>query len=62
MSDVHRNSHKNQKAHHLYAIKDKEDKDKKVVVKFGISSDEIEEDGLSDRIRRQLKLFNAVVG
>jgi len=32
------------------------------VVKYGISSDSISNDGLSDRLRRQLGLFNAIVG
>lgn len=32
------------------------------VVKYGISSDPIGKDGLSDRLRRQLGLFNAIVG
>lgn len=55
----HRNSHDNDLEHHLYAIKDKKDDD---TLKYGISSDPIGKDGLSDRLRRQLNLFNAVVG
>lgn len=59
MSKRHGNSHQNEEDHHLYAIIDKEDND---VVKYGISSDTIDEDGLSNRIRRQLNLYNALVG
>lgn len=56
---MHRNSHENQKPHHLSEIYDKEEKE---VFKYGISSDPIEEDGLSRRIRRQLKIFNLAAG
>ena len=42
MSKRHRNSHQNEDDHHLYVIWDKEDED---VVKYGISSDPIDEDG-----------------
>ena len=59
MNKKHRNSHQNEEHHHLYAIWDKEEED---VLKYGISSDPIEEDGLSRRIRSQLNLFNAIVG
>jgi len=55
----HRNSHNNELSHHLYAVTDKKDND---IVKYGISSDPIDKDGLSGRLRRQLRLFNAVVG
>lgn len=55
----HRNSHDNNLEHHLYAVLDSEDDD---TVKFGISSDSIGKDGLSARLRRQLTLFNAIVG
>ncbi|GEM_PF-5819827 len=54
----HRNSHDNDLEHHLYGIMDSIDDD---VVKYGISSDPIGKDGLSDRLRRQLGLFNAIV-
>ncbi|MEM1121680.1 MAG: hypothetical protein AAGJ18_14610 [Bacteroidota bacterium] len=54
-----RNSHDNDLEHHLYGIMDSIDDD---VVKYGISSDQIGIDDLSDRLRRQLNLFNAVVG
>jgi len=59
MSKHHGNSHENEEDHHLYVIVDKLDDD---IVKYGISSDEINEDGLSNRIRKQLNLFNALVG
>ena len=59
MSKRHRNSHQNEDEHHLYAIWDEEEED---VVKYGISSNSIEEDGLSRRVRSQVNLFNAIVG
>ena len=40
---------------HLYEIIDKEDED---VFKYGISSDPIGEDGLSDRMREQINFLN----
>jgi len=55
----HRNSHDNDLKHHLYGIMDSIDDD---IVKYGISSDPIDKDELSDRLRRQLGLFNAIVG
>jgi len=55
----HRNSHDNDLDHHLYAILDNKDED---IVKYGISSDPIDKDGLSKRLRIQLKLYNAIVG
>ena len=55
----HRNPHDNDLEHHLYGIMDNVDDD---VVKYGISSDPIGKDGLSNRLRRQLGLFNAIVG
>ena len=51
------NSHTNEKPHHLYIIFDKETGD---IDKYGISSDPIEEDGLSGRIKLQLELFNRI--
>ena len=59
MKKIHRNSHKNNEKHHLYIIKDKIGDD---VVKYGISADAIEDDGLSNRVRRQLRIYNALVG
>ena len=59
MGKIHRNSHENQEEHHLYAIYDKEDDD---VVKYGISCEPFGNDGLSDRVRKQLKIFNVLVG
>ena len=56
---MHRNSHQNQKPHHLYELYDKEEKE---VFKYGISSDPIEEDGLSRRMRRQLQILNLAAG
>ena len=58
---MHRNSHQNEDPHHLYEIYDKQEEE---TFKYGISSDEIDEegDGLSNRIRRQLNLFNLAAG
>lgn len=56
---VHGNSNKNNKKHHLYAIKDRTDDD---TLKYGISSEEIGGDGLSKRIRVQLKNLNLGAG
>ncbi|MCB9285088.1 MAG: hypothetical protein H6563_13510 [Lewinellaceae bacterium] len=56
---MHRNSHDNKDPHHLYEIFDKQEKE---VFKYGISSDPIEEDGMSRRTRRQLKYLNLAAG
>ena len=56
---MHRNSHKNKEPHHLYKIYDKEEEE---LFKYGISSDSIDEDGLSRRIRKQLKILNLAAG
>jgi hypothetical protein len=42
-------------SNHLYEIIDKEDED---TFKYGISSDPIGEDGLSDRVREQVTFLN----
>lgn len=55
----HGNSNKNTKPHHLYEIRDKEEDD---IFKYGISDNQIDDDGLSRRIRRQLTILNAAVG
>lgn len=52
---VHGNSLDNDKPHHLYEIHDKE---KGELLKYGISHDPVDEDGLSQRIKIQLKLLN----
>lgn len=54
-SKLHGNSNENQKPHHLYEIRDKEEGE---VFKYGISHDPIGEDGLSKRIRIQLDILN----
>jgi hypothetical protein len=56
---VHRNSHENKEAHHLYEFFDQQENE---VFKYGISSDPIEADGLSRRIHRQLSIFNLAAG
>ncbi|MEL7220810.1 MAG: hypothetical protein AAGJ93_05785 [Bacteroidota bacterium] len=56
---VHRNSHQNQEPHHLYEFFDQQENE---VFKYGISSDPIEEDGLSRRMRRQQDIFNLAAG
>lgn len=55
----HRNANSNQELHHLYEIVDKKDND---VFKYGISSDKIDEDGLSRRVKRQLNFMNLIDG
>jgi hypothetical protein len=54
----HGNSNKNQKKQHLYAIYDKE---KDNLFKYGISHDPIDADGLSDRVRDQVRFINLAV-
>ena len=53
----HGNSYQNDKRHHLYAIFDREDES---VYKYGISDDAVEADGLSERVREQVILFNRI--
>ncbi len=55
----HGNEKRNPKPHHLYEIRDKVDND---VFKYGISADPIEEDGYSNRMRKQVNLGNLFVG
>ena len=55
----HGNSHKNQNLHHLYGIFEKESDD---VLKYGISDDPIGEDGLSNRVRAQVRFANLAAG
>lgn len=55
----HNNKNSNKLPHHLYEFIDKKDDD---VFKYGISSDPIEEDGLSRRIKVQLRLLNVIDG
>ncbi len=56
---AHGNSHQNKKPHHLYEIRDKQEED---IFKYGINADPIEDDGLSSRLRNQLKLMNLIAG
>lgn len=51
----HGNSNKNNKPHHLYEIRDSVDDD---VFKYGISHDQIDEDGYSNRMRIQIDFLN----
>lgn len=55
----HGNRLDNDADHHLYVILDKEKED---IFKYGISHDPIDEDGISDRIREQLNLYNLIAG
>jgi hypothetical protein len=55
----HRNSNANMELHHLYEIVDKETED---TFKYGISGDPIGEDGLSRRVRVQVKEWNELSG
>ena len=43
----------------MYQIKDRVDDD---ILKYGISADPIDEDGQSERLRSQLRLYNTIVG
>jgi len=56
---MHRNSNQNQEPHHLYEVWDNQEEE---VFKYGISSESIEEDGLSKRIKEQLRDMNLAVG
>lgn len=56
---IHRNSHENDAPHHLYEFYDRQEDE---IFKYGISSDPIDSDGLSRRIRRQLDIFNLAAG
>lgn len=55
----HGNSHGNYEMHHLYEIWDNQAGE---VFKYGVSKDPIEEDGLSKRLRKQIKVFNIIAG
>lgn len=55
----HGNSKQNSKSHHLYVILDKKTDD---VFKYGISSEPIDNQQLSNRIKSQLRLMNLVAG
>lgn len=56
---MHRNSNENDEPHHLYEIWDEQEKE---VYKYGISSDPIEADGQSKRVREQVQDMNLIVG
>ena len=53
----HKNSSNNPLPHHLYQIIDKIDGD---IFKYGISCEPIGRDGMSDRMRKQVNLFNLI--
>jgi hypothetical protein len=55
--NLHKNSDDNEDLHHLYEIVDKIDND---TFKYGISCDPIGKDGLSKRMRVQLRFANAI--
>lgn len=55
----HGNQNENPEVHHLYEIIDSVDGD---TFKYGISADEIGEDGYSNRMRKQVTLGNLFVG
>ncbi|MFN0034694.1 MAG: hypothetical protein ACKVUS_06490 [Saprospiraceae bacterium] len=55
----HGNSHQNGSEHHLYEIRDEQEKE---VFKYGISDDLVGQDGLSKRIKVQLSLLNLAAG
>lgn len=51
----HGNCNDNNKPHHLYEIRDSVDDD---VFKYGISHDPIDEEGQSNRMKRQVNFLN----
>ncbi len=51
----HDNSHENDQPHHLYEIWDEAETE---TFKYGISAKPIGEDGLSERVREQVSVFN----
>lgn len=55
---IHGNSKNNDAIHHLYEILDGLEDD---IYKYGISAEELNEDGSSPRANRQIKEFNRVV-
>jgi len=55
----HGNSKRNPKPHHLYEIIDTVDDD---VVKYGISAEDIDQEGYSSRMRAQVNFANLFVG
>ena len=57
MAKDHGNLNSNNELHHLYEIYDKEEE---VIYKYGISYFPIDSDGLSQRLREQIALFNRV--
>ena len=54
---LHKNSYRNPLPHHLYQIIDKIDDD---IFKYGISCEPIGLNGMSDRMRKQVNLFNLI--
>lgn len=56
---MHGNDQRDPAEHHLYKINDRE---RKGVYKFGISSQALNQDGSSPRANEQVNLFNKVVG
>ena len=58
-SHEHGNSHANYEMHHLYEIWDEQEAE---VFKYGVSKDPIGADGLSKRLRIQVKMNNLIAG
>lgn len=54
---AHKNSNQNKDPHHLYEIVDKVGDD---TFKYGVSCDPIGEDGMSDRMRKQVNFLNRI--
>lgn len=54
---MHGNSHENMNPYHLYAIDDIVEDD---ILKYGVTDDPIGDDGLPERVRIQVDLFNIV--
>lgn len=56
---LHGNANDNDALHHLYELRDRVDDS---VLKYGISTDRVDEDGTSKRMRVQLRFFNLGAG
>ncbi len=56
---LHGNANQSKRLQHLYEIRDKQENN---TFKYGISSESIEEDGLSKRIRTQVTILNLAIG
>ncbi|MEZ4959186.1 MAG: hypothetical protein R2830_05160 [Saprospiraceae bacterium] len=56
---MHGNSNQNDESHHLYEIWDDQEQE---IFEYGISSEPIEDDGLSKRVKEQVQILNLAAG